>query len=522
MNTSLGLLEEPVAHRLRRLDDQRVVQRIWAKDPTVWKPDPRTPEIANRLGWLTVADEMRKRVDEIVRFADEARRRFDRAALCGMGGSSLAPEVLWRTFGRKRGYPAVTVLDTTEPGTIQAAGAGSALSTTLFVVSSKSGTTQETSSLFSYFWEVAGGAGDQFVAITDPGTPLARLAMERGFLRAFLNPEDIGGRYAALSYVGLVPAALIGADVAALLDAGCQMAEACRAEPAAGNPGAWLGAALGEAALAGRDKLTLLFSPAVASLGFWVEQLVAESTGKEGKGLLPVVEQSPAPNAVYGPDRVFVAVRLADERRSAAVGKALDRLRRAGHPVIEIELADRAALTAEFFRWEFATAVACAILGVNAFDQPNVAESKENTRRLLAEGVSRSPAATRQQLASFLDGVRPGDYLAVLAYVPPSAANDRRLAKVARDLATRTRAAVTAGYGPRYLHSTGQLHKGGPPTGHFVVVAGAPAAAVAIPGEPFDFGTLFTAQAEGDLGALARRGRPVVRVEVLDQLEGAL
>jgi glucose-6-phosphate isomerase/transaldolase/glucose-6-phosphate isomerase len=520
--TPLGPLAEAVAYRLRWLDTERVVQRIWAKDPTVWKPDPGTPEIANRLGWLTVADEMRPRVDDLVRFAEELRPRFDRVVLCGMGGSSLAPEVLWRTLGRKPGFPALTVLDTTEPGTIQAVGTGASLWKTLFLISSKSGTTQETSSLFSHFWEATGGSGAQFVAITDAGTPLARLATDRGFLRAFLNPEDIGGRYSALSYVGLVPAALIGADLTGLLRAGCLMAEVCRADATAGNPGAWLGSVLGEAAQTGRNKLTLLLSPAVASLGLWVEQLVAESTGKEGKGLLPVVEESPGPSDVYGPDRLFVSVRLADERRSASEAKGLERLRRAGHPVMEIELADRVALAAEFFRWELATAVACAILGVNAFDQPNVAESKENTKRLLAAGVSRAPAATGQQIASLLAGVRSGDYLAVLAYVPPSAANDRRLAALVEKLAVHTRVAVTAGYGPRYLHSTGQLHKGGPARGHFVVIAGGSAATVAIPGEPFDFGTLFAAQAEGDLGALARRGRPVLRVETLDELEGAL
>jgi len=522
MSAELGPLDDAVRRRIQVLEESRIVERIWTRDPTVWHPDPSTPEIAHRLGWLTVIDEMRPHVAELGRFADEVRRRFDRVVLCGMGGSSLAPEVLWRTLGRKAGFPTLTLLDTTEPGTIQAVGSGRKLATTLFVISSKSGTTQETACLFRYFWEVTGENAAQFVAITDPGTLLARLAAERGFLRAFLNPEDIGGRYSALSYVGLVPAALIGGELPALLDAGSKMAAACRAPAAADNPGAWLGAVLSEAALAGRDKLTLLLSPAVASLGLWVEQLVAESTGKGGKGLVPVVEDSLSPPDVYGSDRLLVVVRLADEDRAAGVAKALDRLRRTGHPVLEFDLPDRTAVAAEFFRWEFATAVACAVLGVNAFDQPNVAESKENTRRLLAEGISRSGVATRQQLTALLRGVRPGDYLAVLAYVPVSAANDRRLARLARDLSARVRAPVTVGYGPRYLHSTGQLHKGGPGTGRFVVVSGASTTTVAIPGEPFDFGTLFLAQAEGDLGALARRGRPVVRVETLDRLEEAI
>lgn len=507
--------------RLRMLSESRVVERIWAKDPTVWKPDPHTPGIVDRLGWLTVADEIRGQLDAWRRFADETRAHFDRVVLCGMGGSSLAPEVCWRTFGRRKGFPSLAVLDTTEPGTIQAVGSGGALAKTLFLISSKSGTTQETSSLFSHFWQMTGGAGPQFVAITDPGTPLARLAAERGFRRTFLNPEDIGGRYSALSYFGLVPAALIGGDVAGLLESGIKMAADCRSA-AADNPGAWLGAVLGEAALAGRDKLTLVLSPAVASLGLWVEQLVAESTGKEGKGILPVVEASPAAPEVYGPDRLFALVRLAKERQRGAAKQALEALRRAGHPVMELELPNAAALGGEFFRWEFGTAIACAVLGVNPFDQPNVAESKSNTKQLLGRGVSRSPAADPRKLGGFFGKVRPGDYVAVLAYVPPSDATDGRLAELARRIQLRTRAAATAAYGPRYLHSTGQLHKGGPATGHFVVVAGEPAARLPIPGEPFDFGTLFTAQAEGDLGALARRGRPVVRVDTLDQLEGAL
>ncbi len=520
MNVWLGPLADAVQRRLRMLSESRAVQRIWEKDPTVWKPDPGTPEIADRLGWLTVAGDLRDRADELRRFAHEIRRHFDRVVLCGMGGSSLAPEVCRRTFGPRKGFPELIVLDTTEPGTIQAIGSSGKIPKTLFLISSKSGTTQETSSLFSHFWQATGGAGAQFVAITDPGTPLARLAAERGFRRAFLNPEDIGGRYSALSFFGLVPAALIGMDVARLLESGSRMAADCRADARGGNPGAWLGAVLGEAALAGHDKLTLLLSPGLMSLGLWVEQLIAESTGKEGKGILPVVEDSPSGPEDYGTDRLFVAVRLASDEPAGL--PALEGLRGAGHPVLEVTIPDAASLGGEFFRWEFATAVACAVLGVNAFDQPNVAESKANTKQLLSRGVTRSPAAGRQDLKTFLSAVRPREYVAVLAYVPPSEANDERLAKVARRIRSRTRAAVTAAYGPRYLHSTGQLHKGGPATGYFVVVAGEPAVRLPIPGESFDFGTLFTAQAEGDLGALARRGRPVLRVDTLDDLEGAL
>jgi glucose-6-phosphate isomerase len=517
----LGPLAEAVQERLRSLSDSRAIPRIWNKDPTVWKPDPKTPEIANRLGWLTVAEDLRGHAAELKSFADEVRTQFNRVVLCGMGGSSLAPEVCWRTFGRRKGFPSALVLDTTEPATIQAVGKGAALKRTLFLISSKSGTTQETSSLFNHFWEATRHAGERFVAITDPETPLAGLAGERGFRRVFLNPTDIGGRYSALSYFGLVPAALIGGDVDGMLSAGIAMAATCR-NAAGNNPGAWLGAVLGEAALAGRNKLTLLLSPAVASLGLWVEQLVAESTGKEGKGILPVVETQPADPASYGPDRVFVAVRLARERAGAAMEPVLEGLRGAGHPVIEVSVPSRPGLGGEFFRWEFATAVACSILGVNAFDQPNVAESKANTKELLGHGASRSPAAGPPALKAFLDAVRPGDYVALLAYVPPDEANDQRLAALAAKLSARTHAAATAAYGPRYLHSTGQLHKGGPATGHFIVLAAEPAAAVPIPGEPFGFGALFLAQGEGDLGALARRGRPTVRLDSLDQLEAAL
>ena len=520
-DAALGGLEEPVRERLRTLNQGRVVPRIWNKDPTVWKPDPKAAEIANRLGWLTVAEDLRAHTAELVSFAEEVRSLFNRVVLCGMGGSSLAPEVCWRTLGRKRGFPSLLVLDTTEPGTIRAVGKGAALKRTLFLISSKSGTTQETSSLFSHFWQATRGAGAQFAAITDPNTPLASLAAERGFRHVFLNPEDIGGRYSALSYFGLVPAALIGGDVNGMIASGIEMAAGCR-NAAGTNTGARLGAVLAEAALAGRDKLTLILSPAVRALGLWVEQLVAESTGKEGKGILPVVEVQPGDPASYGQDRLFVSVRMARERAGAAMEPGLEQLRAAGHPVVELSMPGYPGLGGEFFRWEFATAVACSILGVNAFDQPNVAESKSNTKDLLARGLSRSPAADRTSLQAFLGAVRPGDYLALLAYVPPGEANDARLASLAGKLQARTRAAATAGYGPRYLHSTGQLHKGGPATGHYLLVSGEPGAALPIPGESFDFGTLFLAQAEGDLGALARRGRPALRVESLDQLEAAL
>ena len=514
-----GDIADAIAARVTRLNAEDVVGRIWDRDTSVWKDDPATPELADRLGWLDLPDVMGSVVPAIARFVAQVRGEFDRVVLCGMGGSSLAPEVLWQTAGRRDGYLRLHLLDSTHPEAVRRAAEDGALDRTLVLVASKSGTTIETASFERCFWERTQGNGRQFVAVTDPETELAQRGRDLGYRQVFLSPTDVGGRFSALSPFGLLPAALIGMDPARLLASARFAADACR-RPAPDNPGARLGALMAGGALAGHDKLSLLLDERLASFGLWVEQLVAESTGKEGRGVLPVVGEAADELSGAEPDRV-VAVRGLGGGAGSPLGRAAARLADAGLAVDAAWLDDAHELGGEFFRWEFATAVAGAILAVNPFDQPNVAESKENTKRLLAVGVSRSPAATRQQLATFVAGVRPGDYLAVLAYVPPSAANDRRLATLAGNLAARTRAAVTVGYGPRYLHSTGQLHKGGPATGHFVVVAGAPAATVAIPGEPFDFGTLLTAQAEGDLGALARRGRPVVRVETLDQLEGA-
>ncbi|HVH11146.1 MAG TPA: hypothetical protein VM736_15235, partial [Gemmatimonadales bacterium] len=451
--------------------------------------------------------------------ADQVRAQFDRVVLCGMGGSSLAPEVLWRTFGSAKGHPSLVVLDSTHPSAVAAAARGGDIARTLFLISSKSGTTQESDSFFRYFWPLTGERGAQFVAITDPGTPLAHLAAERGFRRTFLNPPDIGGRYSALSYFGLVPAALIGIDAATLLHRAHRMAEACAAcVPTFQNPGAQLGAILGEGALAGRDKATFVLSPGVASFGLWVEQLIAESTGKEGKGILPVADEPLGGPDVYGRDRVFVSMQLAGEADRATDGR-LSALAAAGHPVVRLVLEDRDDVGQEFFRWEFATAVAGAILRINAFDQPNVAESKTNTKAVLRDRRPGSPAATVADVERFFAGIKPGGYLALMAYVAPTSENDRRLAAIRLALRDRLKVATTLGYGPRFLHSTGQFHKGGPPVGHFLQITERAAEDLAIPGEPFTFGELIAAQAEGDLLALRQRGRPAIRVDRLALLE---
>ncbi|HEV2749237.1 MAG TPA: bifunctional transaldolase/phosoglucose isomerase [Gemmatimonadales bacterium] len=518
-SAQLRAFDQKVVLRLAELGRADVPRRIWGRDPTVWKPDPNTPEIANRLGWLSVGEMMAQQVKTLATFADQVRSEFDRVVLCGMGGSSLAPEVLWRTFGRPSGYPALLVLDSTDPRAVAAAGAGDELARTLFLISSKSGTTQETDCLYRYFWERTGGRGTQFVAITDPDTPLARLAVERQFRRTFVNPADIGGRYSALSYFGLVPAALIGIDVGLLLHRAHRAAEvAAPVVPVGQNPAAWLGATLGEAALAGRNKATFVLSPGIGSFGLWVEQLIAESTGKEGKGILPVADEPLGAPEVYGRDRTFIALTLAGEENDASE-QQLRALTAAGHPVVRLVLDDRYDLGQEFFRWEFATAVASAILRINAFDQPNVAESKQNTKDVLAGHEPAAPAATAAERDQFLSAIRPGDYLAIMAYLPPTPQNDGRLAALRVRLRDRLKVATTVGYGPRFLHSTGQLHKGGPPVGHFLQITERAEPDVPIPGESYTFGQLEMAQAEGDLRALRGRGRPAIRVDGFGLLE---
>jgi transaldolase/glucose-6-phosphate isomerase len=511
--------EVEVAHRLDAGDVAQLPRRIWARDPTVWKDDPNTPEIRDRLGWLTVGKMMAQQVKALRTFADEVRAEFSRVVLCGMGGSSLAPEVLWRTFGATPGHPSLHVLDSTDPGAVREAERGGDLAKTLFIISSKSGTTQESDSFFRYFWERTGGPGSQFVAITDPGTPLEQLAHERRFRRTFLNPADIGGRYSALSFFGLVPAALVGIDLELLLHRAHRMAEASAScVPPLENPAAWLGTILGESALGRRDKATFVLSPGIASFGLWVEQLIAESTGKEGKGIVPVVDEPLGPPEVYGEDRVFVSMVLTGESDSG-IESRLAALEQTGHPVVHLRLDDRYDLGQEFFRWEFATAVAGAVLGINPFDQPNVAESKANTKAVLAKRSAATPAASAAELREFLAGIKSGDYLAIMAYLPPTAENDRRLGAIRLGLRDRLRVATTVGYGPRFLHSTGQLHKGGPPVGHFLQIMERPAEDLPIPGESFSFGQLEAAQAEGDLVALRARGRPVIRIEELSLLE---
>ena len=499
-----------------------VMRRIWAGDHTVWKPDAR--EIADRLGWLTVTDVTREQLPSLAAFGEEVRDAgFKHVVLLGMGGSSLGPEVLRQTFGSDGGYPELTVLDSTAPAWVKAATDAIDPAHTLFLVSSKSGGTIEPNSLYAHFRSLVEGAvgearaGQSFVAITDPGTSLETLARENGFRRVFLNPPEIGGRYSVLSYFGMVPAAITGVDVAALLDRADSMREGCASfDPAHDNPGAWLGAIMGTLAVRGRDKLTLVTSPAIASFGLWVEQLIAESTGKEGRGIVPVAGEPLVDPVHYGEDRLFVYMRLADDD-NADTDASVEGIEASGQPVVRIDLRDTYDLGAEFFRWEFATAVAGAILDVHPFDQPNVQQAKDLTARVLQEYESsgvRPAAAAAGSVGELLSGAQPGEYLAIMAYIRQTGEMDRALSDLRRKVLERHQIATTLGYGPRFLHSTGQLHKGGPETGLFLQITAAHGGDVAIPGAPYSFGALVDAQASGDFQALQESGRGVARVRL--------
>jgi hypothetical protein len=438
---------------------------------------------------------MLPRVAELDAFGEEVRLEGATSiVLLGMGGSSLAPEVIQRVFGPRAGWPTLAVLDTTHPDAIAEAEARLDLSHTLFVVSSKSGTTIETSALSAYFWERAGRKGGSFVAITDPGTPLEALARERGFRRVLLGEPEIGGRFSALSVFGMVPASLIGADVGGMLSGADRMASRCSGG-GAGNPGARLGAVLAEGFQEGRDKLVPTAEGPLAGLGVWIEQLVAESTGKDGIGIVPVVDEPAGGRVLALPDVIPVP----------------------------IEGDSPADLGAEFYRWEFGTALAGAWMGVNPFDQPDVAESKANTEGLLGELASGPPPAAtgleglERALSEWLESVRPRDYVAVLCYMRPDAARGQWLHRVRRAVGVARGVVTTAACGPRFLHSTGQLHKGGGGGGAFLQIETEPERELPVPGAGYSFGRLHLAQALGDHRALLARGRRVLRLRVRER-----
>jgi len=550
---TFGALAPDVQSMLDRLRREQVVSRIWKGDHTLWKPVPT--EIANRLGWLRIPLRMRDELPEIDAFVREVREAgYTQALLLGMGGSSLAPEVFRSTFGVRPGHLDLAVLDSTDPGAVLAQRDRLDPARALFIVSTKSGGTVETFSFFRYFYRMmveavgADAAGAHFIAITDPGSALADAASAHGFRKIFLNDPDIGGRYSALSHFGLVPAALVGVDVGRLLDRAIAIAgpplEGGGADDAS-DPSAYLGAVMGAAARRGRDKVTLVLSPQIASFGGWAEQLIAESTGKEGRGIVPVDGETLGHSDVYGADRLFVQLRLGQDD---ATDEALTQLVRSGHPLVRIHLADAYDLGRELFRWEMATAVAGWCLGINPFDQPDVESAKVQGRRMIAayeesgsvpglaptlreDGITAVAAASAPSLEAlvnrFLGAARPGDYIAIQAYVQPTASMTEALQDLRHRIRDRTRLATTLGYGPRFLHSTGQLHKGDSGKGNFLQIVGTPKRDAPIP-DSLDgaqshvtFGVLERAQSLGDRQALLDRGRRVLRLELDRPEEGS-
>ncbi len=528
-----------IADRLKWAHEHDVAERVWRKDYTLWGPGPN--EISDRLGWLTIADHMRTQLSGLSSFVAEMRTDgYTHAVLLGMGGSSLAPEVMRLTFGSAPDHFELRVLDSTHPDVVTTAANELPLAQTLFIVSSKSGGTLETRSFYAYFRNKIDD-GEHFVAITDPDTSLAKLASEENFRRTFQADPEIGGRYSALSPFGMVPAALLGVDLDSLLDkAHAAEEESTSATPEA-NPGLWLGVAIGELARGGRDKLTFVISEPIDSFGLWVEQLVAESTGKRGTGIVPVAGEPLGKPDVYGEDRVFAYLR----NRSTPdreLDDHLDALADAGHPVITVEFSEPSDLGAQFFLWEFAVAVSGAVLQINAFDQPNVQEAKdlaaETIDTYLSEGrwpeeepdvvegqieVFGAPGASGldEALGGLVDKAEPGRYFATMAYLPPSAGADAALTSIRESVRNARRSATTVGYGPRFLHSTGQLHKGGPEEGVFLQIESAGAGGVAIPEAGYGFDALLHAQALGDLKALRSRDLPVLRVHLSgDPVEG--
>src|SRR5919198_1049962 len=498
LTASLGKVSDAVNAAIKEADKGDVMRRIWRKDASLWKQDEAHQKIIkNALGWLTVPDTIIGVEDDLIAFADRIRneRGFKHVMVCGMGGSSLCPEVLRQTFGKQDGYPELLVLDSTDPDAFSDIAEQIDITKCLFIISSKSGTTTEPLVFYKYWYDQVGkrkeNPGECFVAVTDPGTKMETDATRDHFKRIFLNPPDIGGRYSALSYFGMVPAALAGIDIKKLLDRAERIVHSCASVvPAAENPGAKLGAILGESAKAGRDKCTIICDPKIASFGLWVEQLLAESTGKEGKGIVPVAGEPLGAPSVYGDDRLFVSVAV--ERLDSKTESKLKALEAAGHPVVYRTLTDTYDLGEEFFLWEIATAFAGWRLGINPFDQPNVQESKDATKELL-EAFARdgrlpeqaviaqngtltiyaddktisalSSSSVGDAIKAHLARVKPGDYIAMLDYVEETPEHEAEIQSIRTRLRDATRCATTTGYGPRFLHSTGQLHKGGSDAG---------------------------------------------------------
>jgi transaldolase/glucose-6-phosphate isomerase len=536
---SLGPLAASAPKQIARLEAESLPARLWKHDPTLWaspKDAVGQYEVSIRMGWLDSPDKARKKLKEYTAFAREiSKAKIERVLVLGMGGSSLTAEV-FSVMQAAAGIQAplsLAILDSTDPAQVLEAAQNFPPEKSLYIVASKSGGTAEVMAAFEYFWKLSKKDGARFIAITDPGTSLEALARKRGFRKIFSADPMVGGRYSALTDFGLVPAALLGVNLPRLLDRADWMRRQCEAHiPAARNPGLTLGAVIGEAALGGRDKLTVLADAPVSAFAGWIEQLIAESSGKNGKGILPVPLEPIGSPQVYGDDRLFIYLRQSGEHDAAAAT-----LQRAGHPVITLQISDYEEIGAEIYRWEVATAVACHILGVNAFDQPNVESSKQITRAKIAEYQKKgklregkpawkkdglavfSPTAVkgaslRTVLKGFLKKAKKGGYVAINAYLPRTAEHIETLQRMRTAIRAQTGNAVTAGFGPRFQHSTGQFHKGGPKNALFLVITAEPAKDVAIPTQGLTFGTLIRAQALGDYEALIEAKRKVMRIHL--------
>jgi len=554
---ALGDLERAVRERLDRWTEERFAERLWRKDPTLWAEKPFPDELTDRLGWLDLPTSSVERLAGYQDVAEQVRAAgYTQAVLLGMGGSSLAPEVFQTVFGNRDGYPRLTVLDSTHPATVRAVEEEMDPERVFFLVASKSGTTVETLSLFRYFWHWLEDRGEtpgpHFAAVTDPGSPLADLARERGFRAVFEAQPDLGGRYSALSDFGLVPATLIGVDTDRLLararrELGGSTPDGSDrrlAAPAHDNPALELGALLGEAALAGRDKLTFFGSPRIAYFPVWLEQLVAESTGKDGTGILPVVDEPVLDAEAYGDDRVFVHLTIGGSSAEEKVERTLAALEQAGHPVVRARLPDELELGAQMILWEVAVAAAGQVLGIHPFNQPDVELAKKRAKEALKDqqgpdgssgsdgsggnqrGETPGVAVDGDELASSLgdwaERAEPPRYAAIQAFLHQTVETDETLRALRQALAERTGVATTAGYGPRFLHSTGQLHKGGQDTGLYLQLVDSPAEELPVPETDTSFRALIRAQAVGDFQALEERDRRVLRVELGEDASGGL
>lgn len=530
---------------VKKWSSEKLVERFWKRDSSLWKDNPDDAKIIlNALGWVDVPDKMIAGLPRLDQVREEVKKAgYEHVVHMGMGGSSLAPLVFTKSLKTGDDGLPVTVLDSTDPGTIARLEKSINPEKTLFIVASKSGSTAEPLAFMDYFFDklsqkIKEKAGEHFVAITDPGSHLVEAGKERHFRHVFLNFEDIGGRYSALSYFGLVPASLMGLDIADLLSRALDMKNACRSEFNK-NTAFKLGALIGELTLQDKDKLTFLTSASLSTLGMWLEQLVAESTGKEGKGILPVAGEALMNPDSYGDDRVFVNLCLESENTEKRKSKIND-LKDKGHPVIEIILKDKKDIVQEFYRWEIVTAVAGAVIGINAFNQPNVQESKDNTNRLLKEVSEKGKLpdikpetvdgdlkfyyeeineSSHELLYEFLQLARPGDYLSIQAYLTESEKMNAILQDIRDQIQKELRIATTIGYGPRFLHSTGQYHKGGPNTGLFIQVTGNGETDLKLPGRSYSFGVFKKAQALGDLEALRKHQRRVISIDLGENQE---